>query len=97
MPFSLFVAPSKVRFNFEIVLLIKSCIATSSSTKTTKLSCASRLITLPLTSSSLYSGHSLGTDIVNTEPTPSSLVTMTSPPIISANFLEMGRPKPVPP
>ena len=42
IPFSLLVAPSKVRFNLEIVLLIKSCIATSSSTNTTKLSCSSR-------------------------------------------------------
>ena len=97
IPFSLFVAPIRVKFSLEIVLLIRSCIATSSSTRTTRLSSASKLITLLSTSSSLYSGHSLGTERVNTEPAPSSLVTTTSPPIISANFLEIGNPNPVPP
>ena len=97
MPFSLFVAPISVRFSLDIVLLIRSCMATSSSTRTTRLSSASKLITLLSTSSSLYSGHSRGTDRVKTEPTPSSLVSTTSPPIISANFLDIGKPNPVPP
>jgi hypothetical protein len=34
---------------------------------------------------------------VNTEPFPSSLVTITSPPIMRASLRVMARPSPVPP
>ena len=96
IPFSPFVAPISVRLSFAIVLLIRPCIAASSSTRTTTFSVESRLIT-PSSISSLISGHSLGTAIEKTDPTPSSLDTLTSPPIISANLFDIGSPRPVPP
>ena len=38
-----------------------------------------------------------GSRTVNTEPLPTSLVTITSPPIMRASLRVMARPKPVPP
>src|SRR6516165_10407263 len=42
-------------------------------------------------------GASPGRRTVNTEPLPSSLVTVTSPPIMPASLRVMARPSPVPP
>jgi hypothetical protein len=39
----------------------------------------------------------LGKRRVNIDPLPSSLVTVTSPPIMRASLREMARPSPVPP
>ena len=74
IPFSPLVAPIKVKLSFAIVLLIKPCIAASSSINTTTFSVESRLIILS-SISSLISEHSLGTAIEKTDPTPSSLET----------------------
>lgn len=44
-----------------------------------------------------YFGGSAGRKTVNVVPLPSSLSTLISPPIISANFLHSTKPNPVPP
>ena len=80
---------------FLIVLLTKSCIATSSSISTHKFSPFKELISS--FSKSSASSHILGTKIVKTEPLPFSEETVTPPPISSANLFEIGNPKPVPP
>ena len=94
-PCSPLVAPMRVMPAFLTVLLIKSCIAISSSIRIQILSPSS--VSISSFSSSSVSSQILGMKIENTEPTPFSLDTVTPPPINSANLLLIGRPKPVPP
>ena len=94
-PCSPFVAPIIVIPAFLTVLLIRSCMAMSSSINTQIFSPSS--VEISSFSNSSVSSQILGMKIENTDPAPFSLETVTPPPINSANLLLIGRPKPVPP